>query len=180
MAIDVEPHRFSTAEYEELIDSGALQELRVELLDGVITDMSPQGYPHEWIIHSLMRRLAARDDLMLRVQMTLPVVDGWVPEPDIALAVKPPRPARPTTIHFVAEVAMSSQRRDRQKADSYAGAGIPRYWIVDIPGERVLEHTDPTPEGYALIRPLSGDDVLDTGVEGIATFTVAELLSDVS
>lgn len=32
---------------------------------------------------------------------------------------------------------MSSHKKDREtKADMYAGAPIPTYWLVDIPGDR--------------------------------------------
>lgn len=39
-------HRLSSAEYERMLDTGALDGLRVELLDGLLIDMSPQGERH--------------------------------------------------------------------------------------------------------------------------------------
>jgi Uma2 family endonuclease len=180
MAIDEDIHRFTTPEYLELVESGAFADLRVELLDGLILDMNPPLPPHVEVVHALLRALGGRLDLV-RVHSGLPIGDGWVPEPDIALAEWLTNPPRwPDTIYFVAEVAYSSHRRDHRKADAYARAGIRRYWIVDVPGNQVLEHTRPSLDGYKVVRPLSGDDLLDSGVEGIAPFTVAELFSGLS
>jgi hypothetical protein len=54
---------------------------------------------------------------------------------------------------------------------------VPRYWLIDLPGKIVLDHTEPRPDGYAVVKRLAGDDVLDAGVDGIDLTTVAELLT---
>jgi len=159
-----------------MVDSGALEGLRVELLEGLLVDMSPQGEDHAFAIHQLMLLFARRLDV-LRVQMPLGVAEGWVPEPDVAVAdYGDPGDPRPTTALFVAEVAVSSQALDAIKAPVYARAGIPVYWIVDLPAGIVRVHTEPGPDGYASVVAMSGDDVLDTGVEGVEPTTVAALL----
>lgn len=68
-------------------------------------------------------------------------------------------------------------REARFKAATYARAGIPRYWIVDVPGATVIEHTEPAPAGYGAVRELRGNDALDPHVDGITPTTVAALLS---
>lgn len=174
--IDTSVHRFSTDEYEHMVQTGALAELRVELLDGLLVDMSPQGEDHSRVIHQLMLLFAPRMAL-LRVQMPLDVADGWMPEPDVALAqYGGPGAPRPTSALIVAEVAVSSQLVDAGKALVYARAGIPRYWIVDLPAGVVRVHRQPGPNGYASVVAMSGDDVLDAGVEGVEPTTVAALL----
>jgi hypothetical protein len=45
VAIEARVHRLSTAEYARMVDSGALDGLRIELLDGLLVDVSPQGDP---------------------------------------------------------------------------------------------------------------------------------------
>ena len=177
MAIEETVHRLSTAEYERMVDSGALADVRVELLDGLLVDMSPQGERHARVIQRLMWLCNARME-MLRVQMPLSIAEGWMPEPDVALAEHDADPdRRPTTALLVVEVAVSSQAVDRRKALAYARAGVPRYWLVDLPAGVVVSHTDPSDDGYAVVAPLAGDDVLDAGVDGVETTTVAELLT---
>jgi len=176
MTIEETVHRISTVEYERMVESGALEDMRVELLDGLLVDMSPQGEVHARAINAVMRMCAARLD-MLRVQMPLSVAEGWMPEPDVALAEMDADPTRrPSTALLVVEVAVSSQAVDRRKALAYARARVPRYWLVDLPAGVVVAHTEPTEDGYAVVARLAGDDLLDAGVDGVEVTTVAELL----
>jgi Uma2 family endonuclease len=177
MAIDADVHRFSTAEFERMVNSGVLEDLRVELLDGLLIDKAVQGEPRVRVTQRLVRLFAARSEL-LRVQAPLAMTDGWVPEPDVALVEHSSDPTRwPTTALLAVEVSVSSRAIDRRKAFAYACGGIPRCWLIDLPGDIVLDHTEPGSDGYAIVRRLAGDDVLDAGVDGVETTTVAELLT---
>lgn len=170
-------HRLSSAEYERMLDTGALDGVRVELLDGLLIDMSPQGERHVRVIQQLMRVFASRLDL-LRVQMPLALAEGWVPKPDVALAYPQDDPERhPATALIVVEVAVTSQAEDRRKSLAYARADVPRYWLVDLPSRVVHVYEGPGAEGYASVSARRGDDVLDAGVESIGTSTVAELVA---
>lgn len=175
MAIDQHIHRFSTDEYERIVDTGAFDDLKVELLDGLLVDMTPQGEDHARLIQAFTVLLSHRADL-LHVQLPLSPEDGWVPEPDLALAERPGG-RHPTTALIVVEVAVSSRAIDLRKASVYARAGIPRYWLVDVPQARVLEHREPKDGRYEVVTVLTGDDVLDAGVEGVPPTTVAAMLA---
>jgi Uma2 family endonuclease len=176
MAVDASVHRITTAEYERMLASGALEDVCVELLDGLLVDVSPQGEVHARVIRRVMAALAPRMDL-LRVQMPLAVGEGWVPEPDVALVDHPADPGeRPTTALLAVEVAVSAQAEARRKAAAYARAGIPRFWLVDVPAAVVFEYSEPRGGEYARIVTLSGSDVLDPAVAGIEPTTVGELL----
>ncbi len=170
-------HRLSTAEYERIVATGALADLRVELLGGLLIDMSPQDELHARAIRKLTMLFAPRADL-LRLQLPLAIGDGWVPEPDGALVEHGPDPSvRPTTALLVIEVAVSSHKRDEGKALVYANAGIPIYWLVDLPAGVVRVHSKPSRKGYGSVVAKSGDDLLDAGVEGVEPTTVAALLA---
>jgi len=178
MVIDSPLHRLSSAEYRRMVDSGALDDSRVELLDGMLLDVTPQGERHARVIQRLMRLCAGRMDL-LRVQMPLAVGEGSTLEPDLALAMPDSDPSRhPSTALLVVEVAATSQAQDRSKAPAYASAGVARYWLVDLVAEVVLDHSDPGPARYRLVREFGGDELLDPGVPGVPPTTVAELLSE--
>jgi Uma2 family endonuclease len=177
MAIDAHVHRFTNAEFERMANSGVLEDIRVELLDGLLIDMPAPGEPHSRAIRRLMQLFARRMDL-LRVQMSLSVAEHWVPVPDVALVEHDPDPTRwPTTALLAVEVSVSSHALDRRKAVAYARGGVPRYWLVDLPAGIVLDYSEPGPDGYAVVTRLAGDDILDTGIDGIETTTVAELLT---
>lgn len=179
MSLEGSTHRITTAEYERMVSAGMFEGRRLELLDGRLVDiMTRQDELHVLIIRRLMALFAPRMDL-LRVQFPLAVAEGWVPEPDLALEAHPPGPpTRPTTAELVVEVSLSSRQRDLYKADAYASAAIPRYWLVDIQRDCVLEHTEPSANGYGLVRRLMGDDALDAHIDRIPATTVAELLAD--
>lgn len=137
-----------------MAEAGLFTGERVQLLDGRIIHMSPQGLAHssttEVLSTWLHARLAGR--ARVRVQLPLVVSDGSEPEPDVAVcAPGDPRAAIPTTALLVIEVADSSVALDREKARVYAAAGVGEYWIVNLP-ERVIEvHTEPGASGYATV-----------------------------
>lgn len=173
MVTDVNVHRITTVEYTRMVDSGALEELRVELLDGQLVDMSPQGNEHARIIQALTVAFGPRVDL-LHVQLPVELEDGWVPEPDVALATRPGG-RHPTTAWLVVEVAASGLPIAFRKAFAYARANVDRYWIVDVDSQRVIEHLQAGPDGYALTNVRTGNDRLATGVADIDAVRVGDL-----
>jgi Uma2 family endonuclease len=182
MAIDEHIHRFTTEEYWRMADTGVFDEVRVELLDGLVVDVSPQGEPHVGPIQRLIGCFRG-DPMTLRTQFPFDAAEGWVPEPDFAIAAPndewraPGRRRAPVAALLVAEVSVTSKRIDLRKAAVYAAAGVPTYWLVDVPAATVLEHTEPGPDGYDVVTALRGDDLLDAHVEGMAPITVAQLLA---
>lgn len=149
------------AEYEKLVELGAFDDERVELLYGRIVEMPPQGPLHDGtidILSDLLRdRLGGR--ARVRVQASFLAPDS-VPIPDIV--VVPPgdyRDRHPDEAYLVVEVSQSSLRRDRgPKARLYAQSGVPEYWIVDVAGGLVEVHTDPVGDRYARVQPCRRGD----------------------
>ena len=89
----------------------------------------------------------------MRVQLPLAVSDDSEPEPD--LAVVAPRQdwsSHPASALLVIEVADSSIASDlRVKADLYAAAAVPEYWVVDLAQAVVIVHSDPSGGRYGSI-----------------------------
>lgn len=144
------------AEYDRLIEIGAFdEEERVELLYGMLVAMSPQYPPHAEGISRLAEVLlpALRGRARVRVQLPLALSDDSEPEPD--LAVVPPQDyaaAHPATAFLVVEVAGATARKDRGlKAQLYAEAGIPEYWVVDLAHAVVVVHRQPAGANYTLV-----------------------------
>ena len=174
------PHLMSLAEYEALIASGALEEERVELLHGVIVDMSPQGNDHAYVIRTLTQRLlpVLLGRAEVSVQAPFLVADGSLPEPDLAV-IAPGLTAdeRPSRAHLVIEVADSSLRKDRMvKGPLYASAGVPEYWIVDLAHHRVERYRDPGTDGYRTLTTHERDELLRLIAFPDVELTIAEFL----
>jgi Uma2 family endonuclease len=59
----------------------------------------------------------------------------------------------PEDVLLLIEVSDTSLSYDRNvKLPLYARAGIPEVWIVDLASETIERHTEPTAEGYRLVR----------------------------
>jgi Uma2 family endonuclease len=175
-------HRWSLEEYHQLIESGGFDEdTRLELIDGFVVDMSPKTREHEnaiaWLSLALQRALDhARFELRVASPLTLATSE---PEPDlIVVEADDPRPYHPGSATLVVEVSVSSLRRDlRQKPVLYARAGIPRYWVIDVDGGRVVVHAESRPDGYARVETIGADGELAAPELGIRAIRVADVLA---
>jgi Uma2 family endonuclease len=140
-------------EYDQLVLAGAFEDERIELLDGVLVEMSPEGTEHAWIIQLLTRLLARGlpEQLALRVAAPWAASDRSEPEPDFA--VIPTGDYRREHLGkavLVIEVSRSSLLKDlRLMARIYAAAGVPEYWVIDVEALAVHRHTEPSPRASA-------------------------------
>lgn len=165
-----------------MVSLGALEGEPVELLEGLLVEvMSPQSPDHAAVIEELEHHLASAK-ARLRTQLPLEVLPDSEPEPDLALLAEKPPPGRhPRTALLVVEVAVSPHQADRGvKAELYAMAGVPIYWLVDIPGKAVEVRTDPGPEGYRHCEFYKAGDRVPSPVEGVAELDVGALLEGLS
>src|SRR5688572_19693815 len=109
-------HRLTADEYHQLIESGGLDEdTRVELIEGLLVDMSPKSREHENVIAWLAALLIdGVDRRQYQVRVGAPLSLGTSePEPDVMVIEQDaPRPYHPATASLVVEVAVSSQGRD--------------------------------------------------------------------
>jgi Uma2 family endonuclease len=156
--------RLRVDEYERLITAGAFEDEPVELLEGLLVEMSPIGVPHTLIVAKLMRMLVlATQKLPVLVipQGGIRMGDYSMPEPDICVASKPSKMIRPSGGLLVVEVSDSSLKKDRElKRDVYAKAGVHEYWVVDVNHDCVHVHTDPLGGAYTMVTVASRDAVL--------------------
>jgi Uma2 family endonuclease len=169
---------FTTAEYERMISLGFFEGEHVELLDGMLIELSPQDNPHSSTIIKLTKLLIRLlgDRFALLVQLPLSVSDRSLPEPDFA--VVPPGDyddVRPSNALLVIEVSDSSLRHDRAKAAIYARAGIPTYWIVNLGARTIEVHTSPDGDRYAEMHTLRATDTARVPALDVA-FAVADIL----
>lgn len=158
--LPLRPRLWTADEYLHAAEAGIFgEDERLELLEGEIVYMSPQGVRHLQSVTRINRWLGRvlPDGLDLLVQSTTRMTPMSVPEPDFAvvkrsvddLTVLP----QASDLLLVIEVSDSTLSTDRnRKARIYSSAGIAEYWIVNL-RSRVLEvHREPAEDGYRLIR----------------------------
>jgi Uma2 family endonuclease len=148
------PWRWSRADYYRLGELGFFDGRRVELLRGEIVEMSPIGWPHVVACRKVAEFLEATFAGIGWVSRGEPInLTDSDPQPDV-MAV----PGKfedfadhPTTALLVVEVADTTLDRDTTtKAEIYATAGVPEYWVVDLDGRQVWVFRDPQPLPAAL------------------------------
>jgi Uma2 family endonuclease len=137
-------------EYHRMADAGVFgPEERLELIEGEIYPMSPQKGPHivstRLTQGALEKVFGAGWVVFTQVPLVLPSLSE--PEPDVMVVqgdVRDFSQAPPTSAVLVVEVSDTTLWFDRsRKAELYARAAIPEYWIVNLV-DRVLEvHRDP-------------------------------------
>lgn len=148
--------RLTREEYDRLVRQGFFPpDARLELIDGNLVEMAPQTSFHSVGVNLIQVALSPlfAEGCAVRVQLPLGLGKDSEPEPDIAVVPGHPRDysyAHPTSALLVVEVADSSLVGDRRrKASLYAQAGVPEYWILNLP-KRCLEiYRDPQDGAYA-------------------------------
>lgn len=127
--------------------AGSFRNEHVELINGEIIEMPPQGEPHGvaiMLITQAMNRIFAQG-YAIRVQLPLRTGVNEEPEPDIALVTGNVRDSltsgRPRSAVLVVEVALTTLAFDLgEKAEIYAGVGIEDYWVLDIESRLLHVH----------------------------------------
>ncbi len=176
-------HRWTRRQYETMVLQNIFQPgERVELIDGVIVDMSPQKSFHSvatrLVEDALRIAFATRHDV--RVQMPLALDDASEPEPDVAVVPGKARDytqAHPTTAVLVVEVADATLRLDRKtKQAVYARNGIAEYWIVNLKDNCLEVYRDPQGDQYCSQMILRCGDTVSPLARPAHAIAVADLL----
>jgi len=156
---DVVPprRRFTVDEYYQMAEAGILRpNERVELINGEVRIMSPQGPKHASSSSRANRWFSRNvsDRAIIRVQLPIHLGEDNEPEPDLVLAVfdeEEYSDHHPTSgeIFLALEVSASSLRYDRnEKGLLYAQAGIIQYCILNTETRELEDYRDPSPDGY--------------------------------
>jgi Uma2 family endonuclease len=169
-------------EYDHLVELGAFDGERLELLNGYIVRMTPQRAPHASVVQRLTRRLIAELDLpgkaSVRCQLPLALTVDSEPEPDLAIVPRGDYELEhPRTALWVIEVADSSIDRDRvEKAGIYATALVPEYWVINVTRREIEVRTEPADGVYLRVTPYRlGDSVSPRSFPELA-LAVAEIM----
>jgi len=172
---ETELFEFSVAAYERMIDLGILTKNdHVELLEGVIVQMSPKGIGHNLAVDYLTKALILmlKDDWSVRPQGTLQLSKAE-PEPDLVVLRGLPedysRHPNEHDVGLIIEVSDSSLAKDRDtKGVIYAKYGLPEYWIVNLVDEQIeIYKRDPQHRSkYAQPVLIGKDQSLTVELEG--------------
>ena len=177
------PYRWSRDAYDRAVDAGVFGPGdRLELIDGQLLAMNPQGSRHAALVGLTGEILRATFGAGYTVRMQCPLAVGDDSEPEPDLAVVPGREvdyldAHPTTALLVVEVSDDSLLRDRTaKQRLYARHGIPEYWILALPDARLEVYRDPTDAGYRAVLMRRAGESIAPQARPAAAIAVGDLL----
>ena len=163
-AIEAPPPRTSSGDVpydltidvvSRMVESGLIpQDRRVFLLEGRLYEKMAKTKAHGSVGAAVTRAVNRRlpDDWSLWPESTVVLDPTNAPLPDFAVVrsgdllgrAAPERYPEAGDIGLLIEVAVTSLRDDLTTAlEQYARALIPAYWVVDVPGRRILVHTEP-------------------------------------
>lgn len=169
-------------EYERMVAAGVFQDRRVELLDGVVYEMTPQLSPHAATVMQAYEMLRAilPPGFSIRTQMPLDLGQKSIPEPDLAIVSGGPRDyysAHPAGALLIVEVADTSPAKDRKrKGPIYAKAGVQDYWIINLARGILEVYREPIDGTYKTRLILRGGDRIAPLGFPDAPIAVADLL----
>ncbi len=183
--VNVEAHRWTRQEYDRLVERGLLPAgKRVELVEGIIYDLTPQNSLHATGYRKVQQALGTAFPLTsgfeIRGQLPLALSEDSEPEPDIAVVlgcIDDFLESHPTTALLVVEVADSSLLHDRKKKiPLYARSGIQEAWLLNLV-RRVLEvYRDPRDGAYQTRTILRAGDCVSPLGQPEAVLAVSDLL----
>ena len=167
-------HRLSPELYDRMVEAGLLADEPVELVDGLLVHVTPQGWQHAALIRYLTRAFAARADLLC-VQLPFAMPTGR-PEPDVALALDEPG-ALAHTAFLAVEVTVTNWSDALAKVPDYARGAVGAVWLIDVPAREVHLHEQPAGGSYQSVRVLRAGDTLPVRVEGLCSVAVSDLFA---
>ena len=140
--VKVPPLRWTVKEFHDLGDAGYFENRRAFLIDGILYEQGFMNGPHAIALtlgHDALRPVFG-EGWVIRNQVPLVLGLYTDPLPDFAIVRGKARDfsTHPTTADLVMEVSDSTLDYDlTEKAELYATAGIPEYWVLDL-SARVL------------------------------------------
>jgi Uma2 family endonuclease len=181
-----EKHRLSVADYHRMGEAGILgPNMRCELIEGEIIDMSPIGSRHAGVVRMLSERLTHATKTQAVVSTQAPVIlsDLSEPEPDIAL-LKPrsdfykKEHPHPKDVLLIIEVADASLRYDRDtKIPLYARSGITEVWLVDLQAKKLEVFQELAGDRYTNIQTHEAQKPLAPHALREAAITISDLFA---
>src|SRR5689334_4911234 len=172
-------HGISLEGYHRLGEMGLLSK-DVELLRGLVVTKMPKSPLHEFVAQKLGRQLIQKVPVGYEIRREGPLtLSDSEPEPDISVVRGKPEDwmtAHPSTAELVIEVAVTIAALDEGKAEIYAEAGIPEYWVVR-PEDRVIDvYREPAGQAYRSKITLTEQTVINSLVLADVQFQVSEIL----
>jgi Uma2 family endonuclease len=159
--------KWTIAEYHQMIHAGIICDRKIELLQGEIVEMAPEGVPHAYFSHEASDYLTQLLGKCATIRQAKPITlpNNSEPEPDVAIVQRLGRDylqhhPYPENIFWLIEYANSSLEKDLEiKSKIYAEVGILEYWVVNLKKYHLVVFRDPLDGEYATKQTLTAGEI---------------------
>jgi len=150
--ITADKHRFTITEVEKMYEHEILpQDERVELINGELYVMSPKNPPHFITQRNLFNFFSdrlAKEEYLIDKEIPIDISQTSMPEPDLLIArqregLQRDEYVQVSDLILLVKVSDTTASRDLgKKKELYAEAGVPVYWVINIPERQVHIFSD--------------------------------------
>lgn len=145
--------KWTREDYYRLGELGFFDGKRVELIHGEVVEMSPINIAHAncvgFVTDALTPLFAVGHHVRVQQPFWVPGAEpGCEPQPDVSVIPGARRDYtdHPTVAALLVEVADTTFFYDTTtKAELYATAGVPEYWVLDLSNRQLHVFRDPAP-----------------------------------
>lgn len=183
------PHRWTIAEYRKLSETGLFNDVKTMLMNGELFTMAMPDPPHDTALSLTQEYLRAAFPTghHVRNQQGFDIGTETDPGPDLAVvlgSIRDYASRTPTTAVLIVEISDPTLFKDlTTKAEWYATAKVPEYWVVDLVNRQLHVFRDPVelPKGLGATAYRKHDvfaetDTVSPQATPHASIRVAELL----
>ena len=178
--------RWTRKEFEELAN-GPFGDEKFELVDGDVISTMGKNRPHVIALVLLQRWLVQTfgfDFVNPESPVDVGARDNRLnrPEADLIVLKRPSHEIlhenpQPNELHLVVEIANTTLNFDLStKARLYARAGIVEYWILDVPGRRMIVHREPQHGRYRSVIAYGETERIATLAASAAELRIGDVL----
>lgn len=146
-----QPIRWTIQQYRELYKTGLFNDVKTMLIHGEVFVMGMPGPRHTLGLTRSFRQLDRifTQGSHVRRQDAFNIGTANDPGPDLAVVPGIPEDypdSVPTKALLIVEVSESTLLYDTTtKAELYATAGVPDYWVIDLENRQLIVYRDPVP-----------------------------------
>ncbi|MDY6940726.1 MAG: Uma2 family endonuclease [Cyanobacteriota bacterium] len=149
--------KWTVEEYHRLIDLAFFADRRVELLEGDLVEMPPEGPFQAFLTEGTAEYLRGLLSGLAWVREAHPIsLPDSEPQPDIAIVQLPreqyrSRHPEPEEIFWLVEISRSTLDYDlNEKKQACARAKIPEYWVVNVNAKQLHVFREPSDRSYTI------------------------------
>lgn len=179
-------YSWTLEKWQKLIESGILDDEKIELIEGKIIKMSPERADHAYYngkLAKILRSLLETTNKAVIREAHPVTLKRSEPEPDIAIVRSPDsiylqHHPYPEDIYWLAEISRSTLNFDlNQKLALYASAAIPEYWVVDLRARKLIifSQVDPASSSYKQKREVAAAEDVEIILPGFSDLSMSSL-----